>query len=687
MANNLFGNNGLSSEFFYIEMKKVNPQNGKIWDDHGTGSNQDVAFWKADPSSGFYSLGHYVTLFHDIDPNRGQNAPIAITLKPKPGYEYLLAEPVRFEKIWDDAGSGGDGGDCHVWRMICPEGYVALGNIVSQNNPPDIGAVRCIKKTVVNTSGETVALVAKADYINLADKGANEPQPFWNDNGSGADKDVSVWLMKASGSASAKNQVYLSTGNFKANQFHNIQPAEDAYVLVLNFPENDILERVEMSDKKIKLKGNKLPTEEEMRASEVVQEYFVPFFAVQDPDYKNQLDQFLASPYYKIRRITRYDVIDSYEPKNTETKQFSVMIGKSEESNYNNEIGVTLGLSIEAGGKAGVPLVAEGEVKVTASIEASYSHSWGGATSKYEERTFMYPQTVTGGCFGALFQAKSTYTIYRKDGTPIGAPVQVNTNEFYTDEWQPASITPPPATPTTAAAENTVKTVSSNTITFTIEAPAGKIIILEGRLEIRDGQLTSMPSIISIPAVVNTTVQPIVPVGKTMSFDASTPAVIVNNKLSRSYTKEAWIKIAADNNHANNIISGSYDGLHGFTISKERKVVASHGTSPREWVSLTCNEPVSQDWEHYAVTYDADLKEMKLYRNGKLVNSMQNMPAYTGGNFVQIGRFDASYDIFTGEMAEVRIWNSALSAELIAAQMNVAMPKATKGLIARFPDA
>ncbi|OWY25162.1 DUF946 domain-containing protein [Sphingobacteriales bacterium UPWRP_1] len=684
MANNLFDNNSLSSEFFYIEMKEVT-QNGKVWDDSGSGADKNIAVWRVDPSPGFYSLGHYATLFHDFDPNRGQNAPVAITLKPKPGYEYLLQAPIGFDKIWDDAGSGGNN-DCNIWRMKCPDGYVAMGDIVSQDgNNPDIGSVRCIKKSAVNALGETVQLVANADYIDFAAKGASEPKPFWDDSGSGAKKDVSIWLLKASGSASAKNQVYLSTGTFKAGKFHHILPADNAYALVLNFPQNDIMEKVEMSTKKVKLKGNMAPTEEEMKASEIVQEYFVPFFAVQDPDYKNPLEQFRVSPYYKIRRITRYEVIDSYEPVNTETKQFSVMIGKNEESNYNNEIGVTLGVSVTAGGKAGVPLVAEGEVSVTASIEASYSHSWGGATSNYEERTFMYPQTVTGGCFGVLFQAKSTYTIYRTDGTPLGSPVKVNINEFYTDEWKPASLTPA-ATSTPAAEGNTVKTVSVNTITFTIEAPVGKTIILEGRLEIRDGQLTSMPSVTTVPASITTPAPTLVPVGKTMVFDASTPPMIVNNKLSRSYTKEAWIKIAADNTGGNNIISGGVSGFHAFWINN-RKVCSGHNDV---WDAVKCEDAVSEGWEHYAVTYDADTQEMKLYKNGKLVSSAKDVPAYGGGNFVQLARWSNSGgdgNIFKGEMAEVRIWNSALTAEQIAAQMNVAMPKATKGLIARYPDA
>jgi len=675
MENKLFSDSaGLSSEFFYIEIKEAT-NNDKIWDDRGAGSDKDVAYWKVSPSPGFFMLGHCVTDFHDIDSEKGRKAPVTITLKPKPGYEYLLAEPTGFDKMWDDAGSGGTYGDCYIWRMKCPDGYVALGDVVTDSKNPDKSAFRCIKQTAQNAKGETVSLVAGAGYMNFAKTGETALKAFWTDRGSGADKNVAIWPMQANGSPSSRNQVYLVAGTFKASRFYENFPDASAYALLLSFPENDIMEKVEMSDKKIKLKGNKTPTQEEMNASEVVQEYYVPFFAVQDPDYKNQLDQFRASPYYKIRRTTRYEVIDSYEPVNTETKQFSVMIGKNEESNYNNEIGITLGVSVTAGGKAGVPLVAEGEVSVTASIEASYSHSWGGATSNYEERTFMYPQTVTGGSFGVLFQAKSSYTIYRKDGTPLGAPVKVNINEFYTDEWRPASITPTP-TSTPAAAENTVKTVSVNTITFTIEAPPGKTIILEGRLEIRDGQLISTPAVISVPTVAAATL----PVGQTMLFDSTTPAIIVNNKLSRSYTKEAWIKTSADSNY-HNIISGGTNGQHAFFVIGG-KVGSGHND---KWDYVTCEEPVSAGWEHYAVTYDADTQEMKLYKNGKLISSCQNVPPYKGGNFVQVGRWDTGSNLFMGEMAEVRIWNSARTDEQIASNMNISVPKTTAGLIAKYP--
>lgn len=654
--------NQLASEFFRIEIKNVQP-NGRIWTDRGSGADQCVAFWKVEPSPGFYSLGHFATNFYDIDENDGRPAPVTITLSPKPGYENLLGIPLDYEKIWDDAGSDADD-DVAIWRMVCPSGYVSLGDVATNGDKPSNDSFRCIKQTATNAEGKTVSLVTRAAFRNFAQEGETGVKAFWTDAGSGADNSASVWLMHTNQRPANRNQVYLAAGTFRANPYHNAPPAQSGYALVLDFPESDVMERVDLGNSKVKLKGPSLPSKQEMAASQVEQRYTLPFFAVQDPNYNSQLAQFRDSPTYQVVRTTIYEAIDSYEPINTETKEYSVMIGKSEETNYNNEVGVALGLSVEVGGEAGMA-VASTSVKVTASVELSYSHSWGGATSFYEEKSFNYPQTVTGGCFGVLFQAKSTYVIYRQDGTMVGAPMEVNTNQFYTDEWVPEGKLPE------ASAEKTDK---PNTITFTIDAPPGKVIILEGRLEIRDGQLLSAPTV--------STLALLAPPGNSIVFKNIDDAVMMDNKLSKSYTKEAWVKIAADNIAGNNIVSGGENvGRHAFWV-KNRKVCSGHNDL---WEAVQCAVPMSQDWAHYAVTYDDARQEMILYKNGEQVSVAQNVPSYSDGNQINIGKYGPNHNFFTGEMAEVRVWNSARTAEQIKTQMNTVLPKATAGLITRYP--
>ncbi len=649
----------LSSEFFDIEIKEVNPNNSYIWNDRGSGADADVAFWKVIPSPGYYTLGHFTTSYHQINPDNGQKAPVTITLRPKPGYESLLAAPIGYDKIWDDAGSGSDD-DVQIWRMKCPEGYVSVGDVATakENDKSPANDCRCIKRQARNSKGETINLVTRANYLNFAKEGESGPKAFWTDSGSGANKDVSIWLMNTNQTPPKRNQVYMVASTFRANKYHTAPPAEDCYALVLEFPQNDILERVDMLDKKVKLKGPQLPSDQEMKASEVVQEYTLPFFAVQDPDYKSQLAQFLASPTYKVKRFTSFVAIDSYEPINTETKEFSVTTGKSEETNYNNEVGVALGVSVEVGGEAGIA-VAGGHVNVTASVEVSYSHSWGGATSNYEERSFTYPQTVTGGCFGVLFQAKSTYMIYRKDGSMVGSPVEVKVNEFYTDEWCPEGVK---KEDDDDSKENRRVVSSPNTITFTIDAPPGKTVILEGRLEIYDGKVVSTPEGLSVavPARVYQS-----EVGKVIKFASANDIISTGKKLSPSYTKLAWVKMeSVPNSYSNNIISGTGES-HAFFAPGNHNNCLSGGHN-NKWDYVKSPTPLTTGWHHVAVSYDATRRQMKLYQDGELVSSNDNVPNFNSIDLgqTQIGGYNGAHN-FRGEIKDAQIWDSVLTDEQI----------------------
>lgn len=699
----LIENDLLSSEFFFIEIKSVDARNGKIWDDSGSRAEKHVAFWRVDPSPDFFALGHCATNFHEINNETGHFAPVTITLKPKPGHEDLLAEPIDYEIIWRDEGSGLEH-DCSIWRPVCPEGYSALGDVVTNGRKPtESDLIRCVKDTVYTSSGRVVDLVAPADYIDFGESG--NPQPLWTEQGSSVKKAVSIWLMRVSGRPSVRNQVHLVAGTFRTGKYHEHRPIANAKALALYFPQPDIMEKVEMGGMKLKLTSAALPSDEELKASASTNRYQVPFFAVSDPMYKSQIQQFLESPVYTIERFTRYEAIDGFEPINTETKEFSVTVGTTHETSYSNEAGVTLGVAVEIGGEAGIA-VGKTSVKVTASVEASYSHSWGGATSEYEERSFVYPQTVTGGCFGALFQARSTYTIYRKNGTPVGAPVEVRTHQFYTDEWRPAHMNL-----ASASKDGQSNAGSANTITFTIDAPPGKVIILEGRLEIRDGQLISTPTVVKLPsddgaskAVQEITIKeststpeaigkaptnqtsklPSALENRVMQFDDKSPPKTTSGQLTPSYTKEVWMRgVKGNSSLLRNIVSGGKNAQHAFIVQSD-KVGAGHNG---EWSQVTSDTLISEDWEHYAVTYDNDLKKMKLYRNGNLVCERSNVQPFAGAKTIQVGSMNtpAEYHLI-GELAEVRVWNRALSQEQIASQMSLSLPATASGLTARFPD-
>lgn len=130
-----------------------------IWDDRGSGAARDVSFWKADHCC---SLGHIA-----VD---NYNKPSGVFAKEiKAG---TLVKPTSFAQVWTDRGSGAKR-DGAIWRPVCPPGYVALGYAATGNYaPPSADDFRCVK----------------AEYVTPA-----QWTWVWNDRGSGARDDVSIW--------------------------------------------------------------------------------------------------------------------------------------------------------------------------------------------------------------------------------------------------------------------------------------------------------------------------------------------------------------------------------------------------------------------------------------------------------------------------------------------------------------
>lgn len=99
------------------------------------------------------------------------------------------------------------------------------------------------------------------------------------------------------------------------------------------------------------------------------------------------------------------------------TKTLTFTYTKSEVGTWNNEVGVSVGVETEF--KVGVPFIAEGKIKV--SVDASYTHAWGGSEEKTREvtdstevsvpaKTRLKVQVIVKR---ALIDVNFTYTIKR----------------------------------------------------------------------------------------------------------------------------------------------------------------------------------------------------------------------------------------------------------------------------------
>ncbi|WP_224243580.1 Vps62-related protein [Hyalangium gracile] len=157
-----------------------------IYDDSGSGADNDVSVWRPDLSQtpGFYSLGDVAMGSHGRAPG--------MTFVVR-GEGDVLARPLDYNWIWSDWGSGGTH-DGSFWEPVAPAGYTCLGAVAALGySKPSTDLIRCVKN----------------EYVLPA-----VPSWVWNDSGSGADHDVSLWQ------AAPQDHRSLSPSTFVARPNH-----------------------------------------------------------------------------------------------------------------------------------------------------------------------------------------------------------------------------------------------------------------------------------------------------------------------------------------------------------------------------------------------------------------------------------------------------------------------------------
>jgi len=143
-----------------------------------------------------------------------------------------------------------------------------------------------------------------------------------------------------------------------------------------------------------------------------------------------------------------------------------------------------------------------------------------------------------------------------------------------------------------------------------------------------------------------------------------------------TYTKEAWIY----GNFSGNIISGGSDGEHAMYVNGGHLSAGHNGT----WNSVKDDNLLDgTTWYHFVVTYDANAT-MTLYKNGIVISTKTNVPAFVGGNAVRIGAYDPGSNLANGVIDEVRIWNKALTQAEIQNNMNCELSGAQPGLVSYY---
>ena len=136
----------------------------EVWNDRGSGANQDVSVWRPRVPAGCHLIG--------MTAKNGHSRPTFPTLVIRAGGREI-APPERFDLVWwQERGRR----RFWCWRPIPPAGYVSLGDVgTTSENPPSHKDVACVALACLSPNRQPLG------------------GQIWNDRGGGAPKDAAFF--------------------------------------------------------------------------------------------------------------------------------------------------------------------------------------------------------------------------------------------------------------------------------------------------------------------------------------------------------------------------------------------------------------------------------------------------------------------------------------------------------------
>lgn len=366
----------------------------RVWHDGGSGGDLHGGFFSPKVSWNDYLAGWRVLAHVGRSSHADINNQTTALLARSVSHD-ILKPPTDFELIWRDAGSGADSNGA-VWRPIPPAGYVALGDVFTGSwTKPDPVWYVCVRKEAGGRK-----YVREAQIAEL----------IWDDRGSGADRDVSVWQIRNPGYPSdSEERLILEADAFVAGTQHNVRPSRTVWVL-------DLPALV------VKRNPPAIPTLTSHRQPDPIAQVTdravtVPCTVVKDPTVTPAW-QALNSPFYTLERRVNYTLKmfrDNQHGTTAQPDSQSVRTGVSREQSeeFSRRTSVTVSAS------AGVNIKAfSASVETSVSTELGYSSRYG--VTQLNEITTTWSMVTPPRSSGALWAATHEIIAIRKNGDTVG---------------------------------------------------------------------------------------------------------------------------------------------------------------------------------------------------------------------------------------------------------------------------
>lgn len=342
-----------------------------VYHDRGTGAKRNVEVSHAKSQGSLRPLG---SLAIDAYPGNRTNKQGTLLVGNTPGAQgtAAVASPLGYDKIWDDAGSGGQQ-DGSFWRPRAPSGYVSLGDVcVGNYREPSKDLIWCVRSD----------LVMDSDYNGYS---------IWNDGGSGAKAFVSLWGINRPGlvtHGTPKLPVHIDTFRADPTPKYQMPPSNLAKALALPCPN----EYKPYNPRTPEWTKDNVPDGGQVYCKETQCQITLPYTFFLPAEDRRCLDR-IANPFITLNRTAGWYVNDVKRNNTSAPIDEEQVLEKGVTEQKTSEMSQTAGVSVtvEAGMK-GVGMSASMNYQFTSGSSTSYTEY---KSEKFTKNTSVPAYTAT----------------------------------------------------------------------------------------------------------------------------------------------------------------------------------------------------------------------------------------------------------------------------------------------------
>jgi hypothetical protein len=357
-------------------------------------------FYKPIVPEGFQPLGsfiHWTNLDGHPDNQKG-----VMVVKAAEGSD-ALAHPDSFQLIWGFQGSY----EVYFWRPVPPDGYKALGDMVTgigNPQPPPVESMVCVR--------EDLTIPGKVEPDTRSSYGC-----VWHNFLE--DPTITCWKIGPPFTDQNHEDSFLEPGLFLAWEspvWRDYTPPQVHPVMnVLKVPVKTLIDAPALTYFPT-LKGHGQPKSEMI--PNLTKEFLVPCTIVEDELYSDNFSWRLAnSPFYRLERQCFFKLIQWAYNKTSvdQTPVWEYTYGITEDYSL-MQFQKT---GVEISGSAGVNILDIFDLSVTVTLNKECGYENTESHGIYEETTASIPITIPPGKTVAVWQYYNHYVLKRHDGTHL----------------------------------------------------------------------------------------------------------------------------------------------------------------------------------------------------------------------------------------------------------------------------